>query len=68
MIKENKVDATFVDVCKIPNPEKILYLLAFSVPCLVFVRMNVLQNPKPEDLGELSWNAPCMPMNHLGFF
>ena len=28
------------------------------MPCLVFVRASFLQNPKPENLGKLSWNAP----------
>ena len=30
------------------------------VPCWVFVRASFLRNPKPENPGKLSWNAPRM--------
>ena len=34
--------------------------LALSVTCWVLVRASFLQNPKPENLGKLLWNAPSL--------
>ena len=42
------------------NIVRLVYLLALSVPCWVFMHTRLLKNMKPENPGKLSWNAPHM--------
>ena len=42
--------------------------LTLSVPCLVFVRAGLLQNPKPENLGNLLCSVPRMLYKMGGMF
>ena len=42
------------------NTVRPLCLLAFSVTCWVILHVSLLQNPKPENPVNLSWNAPRM--------
>ena len=37
-----------------------LCLITLSVPSWVFVRVNLLQNPKPENPGKLLWDSPSI--------